>query len=146
MGLEGEGQNEKFVSPSSVRDRHIWSWRRAGWSWRWGVWRDAQDHRTQVAKYPRCSVDQLDSRTHRGARTTVTILNPTRFSIALLAHYMSKEGLRSSAKSRAFPLPGLLPDPTGDAAGAPLRPRAPTSSAARFYFDPDITDPLDMRG
>merc|ERR1712107_66563 len=23
MGLEGEGQNEKFVSPSSVRDRHI---------------------------------------------------------------------------------------------------------------------------
>ena len=36
--------------------------------------------------------------------------------------------------------PGLLPDPTGDAAGAPLRPGAPTSSSARFYFHPDVTD------
>ena len=92
---------------AAVNRAPCWSWRRAGWSWRWGVWRDTQDHRAQVAKYPRYSVDQLDSRTlhcnqsgylseshfrlesyksrshHWSARTTVTILNTTRIPIAL---------------------------------------------------------------
>ena len=48
---------------AAVNRAPCWSWRRAGWSWRWGVWRDTQDHRAQVAKYPRYSIDQLDSRT-----------------------------------------------------------------------------------
>jgi len=42
---------------AAVNRAPCWSWRRAGWSWRWGVWGDTQDHRAQVAKYPRYSVD-----------------------------------------------------------------------------------------